>query len=1008
MPPRPPRTFWQRCRLWFWRFRVAVLLLALALVCATLYLNQIGLPDFIKPRLLEPLRERGVDLEFSRLRLLWYRGIVAENVRFGRAADATGPSLSAKQAELNLSWRALLRGRLQVDAVGVHGGRGAWPVPGSNAPPHTLVVEDIETTLRLLPGDTWGLDDCRARIAGARFFLSGTVTNASALRQWDFLGGAEATTPSAPAAGTARERLRQFAEAIGRMKFASPPELRLLVVGDARDPRTLTVRLTFTAPQAETPWGAFSGGQLNARLFAATTETLSRAEATLEAAAARTPWAEASRLALELKLDSVPGQTNIVTGDLTLRAARAQTRWATATNTLLTAQWTHAFTNPIPLSGRAILHAESAWTRWASGQNAQLAVTMAAATNAPPPDASWAWWTNLQPYQLTWSAALDKVKSKDLVAERLHAGGSWSAPELAVTNLHAELFGGAADARAQLDIVTRQAIFDVASTLEPHNVAPWLPESAQRWLGKFSWNPAPLLRASGAVVLPAWTNREPDWHGEVWPTLRLAGDFAVTNLAYQGLTADWVRSHVTDTNQIWRLPNLEIGRPEGDARLAIQVGERTKEFSLRLHSTVDLRPLRSLLSTNAERGFAFFTFTTPPVIDGEAWGRLDALDRIGCRARVALSNFTFRGEAITSCATELAYTNRLLEFFAPQVWRGTEQANADGVAVNFLTQRAHLTNVFSTAEAGAATRCIGPKVARSLAPYRFGQPPTLRLNGTVPLRGNAGSDLRVEVSGGPFSWWKFNVPRISGTAVWHDPTVTLTNVVMEFYGGGAQGWGLFDTTPDPGTDCQFAVTATNFALHALMADLTTPTNRLEGTARASLVITHANSEDWRSWNGYGDVQLRDGLIWEIPVFGVLSGPLDGIAPGLGSSRMTEGAGQFILTNGVLFSSDLGMRAPTMRLQYLGTVDLQGRVDATVQAEPFRDAWLVGRVLSLALWPVSKMLEFKISGTLNKPQAEPLYIPKLFLAPLHPFRTLKELFPEETAGRTNAPTTKAGP
>ena len=59
------------------------------------------------------------------------------------------------------------------------------------------------------------------------------------------------------------------------------------------------------------------------------------------------------------------------------------------------------------------------------------------------------------------------------------------------------------------------------------------------------------------------------------------------------------------------------------------------------------------------------------------------------------------------------------------------------------------------------------------------------------------------------------------------------------------------------------------------------------------------------------------------------------------------------------------------------------------------------MVSLALWPVSKMLEFKITGTLQHPKSEPLYIPKLFLMPLAPFQTLEELFSSEPSG-TNAP------
>ena len=104
-----------------------------------------------------------------------------------------------------------------------------------------------------------------------------------------------------------------------------------------------------------------------------------------------------------------------------------------------------------------------------------------------------------------------------------------------------------------------------------------------------------------------------------------------------------------------------------------------------------------------------------------------------------------------------------------------------------------------------------------------------------------------------------------------------------------------------------------------------------------------------------------------------------------------------------------MRAPTMRLQYTGTLDLEGQVEAVVQAELFRDAWVVGRLVSLALWPVTKMLEYRISGDLNQPKAEPLYLPKLLLAPLRPLRTLRELLPDNpSVPPTNAPSASQSP
>ena len=152
------------------------------------------------------------------------------------------------------------------------------------------------------------------------------------------------------------------------------------------------------------------------------------------------------------------------------------------------------------------------------------------------------------------------------------------------------------------------------------------------------------------------------------------------------------------------------------------------------------------------------------------------------------------------------------------------------------------------------------------------------------------------------------------------------------------------------------------------------------------------------------MDLRDGLIWQIPIFGIFSPVLDGISPGLGSSRVREGSATFAVTNGVIRSDDLELRASLMRLQYWGTVDMAGAVGARVQAELLRDTWVVGPVISLALWPVSKVFEYKVTGSLSAPKTEPVFlIPKIMLLPFHPLRTFKDLVPTQPgSGETNAP------
>jgi hypothetical protein len=239
-------------------------------------------------------------------------------------------------------------------------------------------------------------------------------------------------------------------------------------------------------------------------------------------------------------------------------------------------------------------------------------------------------------------------------------------------------------------------------------------------------------------------------------------------------------------------------------------------------------------------------------------------------------------------------------------------------------------------------------------------------------------------------------------------SLVLTNMQMLFYEGWADGSAYFNFAAPTGTDFAFTMNTTNANLHLLLADLHSATNTLEGQLNGTLVITNANSSMEGSWNGFGRVQLRDGLIWSIPVFGILSKPLDNIVPGLGNSRVTEARAWYIITNSVIFSRDLEMRTPASRLQYSGTVDFTGQVNARVEAELFRDTWFVGRVVSIALWPITKMFEFKVTGPLNEPRMEPLYIPKFLMMPLHPIRSLEELFPPPVTGTNSIPAVLPAP
>ncbi|HEX4264798.1 MAG TPA: AsmA-like C-terminal region-containing protein [Verrucomicrobiae bacterium] len=993
---------WHRCRLVFRWCRITVWLIILALAGGLLYLNNVGLPNFIKNPLVQKLHDRGLDLHFTRLRWRPVQGIVAENVFFGRTNDVSSPRLTLKDVQVHLDYHALLKRQLQVDSLELREGRLAWPVLSSNAPPRELSIDNIQTELQLLTNDVWELDNLQARFAGAEFQFSGALTNASAVREWKLFPGGQ---PSKP--GTLQNRLRRLADALEQTHFTAPPRLKLDLRGDARDVEKTSVRLFIDAPGAETPWGVAKSMKGFVRLAPPRSNQLSHAEITLRAAQATTPWAAITNLDFVLRLFSEPQDTNVLHASLDLTTDSVESRSNRADHVHFTAEWLHSLTNAIPLSGRGELQASNALTPWASARKFRLTGTLLPSTNPPAVDSNWAWWTNLAPYRLDLECAAAGIHAPNLDLDEVSCAGQWRGPNLNVEKLSTKLYGGSLNATAKLNVATRETTFNVTSGFDAKKITPLLTPMAREWLANYSWKNPPQVQAGGAMILPesVWTNRHPDWRGELRPTLRLDGQFHVVDAAFRGVHALTADSHFSYSNMVWRLPDLVATRPDGRLDLFHESNERTRNFYFRLHSTLDPHALSPLLDTNQLRAFEYFSLSQSPVVDGEIWGQWHDRDRIHARAHVAVTNFTARGESFDTFQTELAYTNRILMLTEPRAQRtGTQQLSAAGMKLVFDDKKIFLTNGFSTADAGVIARVIGPHAIHALEPYHFLRPPTVHAEGVIPMRHQEDADLHFDVNGEDFEWWKFKVPRISGKIDWVGEKLSLTNVRADFYRGKAVGDAHFEFEKiNHSANFNFNFVANDADLHLLARDLAGgKTNKLEGLLTARLEVTDANSANWQTWQGAGRVDLHDGLIWDIPIFGVFSPVLDTILPGLGSSRARQGSASFTITNGVVDTEDLKIETMMARLRYHGTIDLKGGVNARMEAEMFRNAWVIGPVLSLALWPVSKTFEYEITGTIQKPKSAPLYIPRIFFLPLHPVQTIKDLIPEQTDSSTNAP------
>ncbi|MDX1952387.1 MAG: hypothetical protein SFY81_09385, partial [Verrucomicrobiota bacterium] len=608
----------------------------------------------------------------------------------------------------------------------------------------------------------------------------------------------------------------------------------------------------------------------------------------------------------------------------------------------------------------------------------------------------WGWWSHLKNFQANWSGTISNYNSDKLSIDIVRGSGEWKAPLLTVNRLDAQLYGGTLSATGSLDIPSRQLELKSHAHFDLHQAGDVMDKTVRNWLDQFKWEQPPEIEVAMGMRFPEWENPRPNWREEVMPTFTLAGSLTITNGTFYKIPASISATEFSLTNFLWMVPRLVISRPEGNLIVSYEGDLKTSRFDWKIDSSIDITALSPLIK-NKEGKIALqrAEFSVPPKIVASIHGRWDDESSLAATGTVIATNFVYHDANFDSTSLNFSYSNRFITFTDLSATRPGEMATAPWAMIDLRRGVMYVTNGFSTMDPYMATRLMGPITARAIRPYQFDRPPTVQVNGRIPLIDEDDADMVFKIKGGSFHWWKLNLTSLQGELYWKSNVVAISNSVAGFYEGEAQWTGKFLFKADDSADLAFRAVIANSNLAPLVKDLFGTTNRLEGRLHGNLVITSGNTEDQSSWEGFGEAQLREGFLWDMPLFGVLNPMLSSLAPNLARNAVTAGNASYTISGGKIYTQDLELRAPAFRMKYNGFVDFDGNVDARMEAQMLRDTWLVGKAFSVALWPLAKVLETRVTGKLSEPKSEPIYIPKIVLFPLRPIQTLKELFPQKT-------------
>ncbi len=1045
------RAFWGTLR--FCR-RCALIAFALLLL-VFLVLNQLGLPDFAKGPLLDQLRSRGADLDFSRMRVRLGRGIVVEQVNLRRTGEVVGEQVFVTQLQLKLRWSDLVSFRVPtITAVTVHGGRLKIPFEtGDGQRPYVFSVEEVDGRLKFDSETHWILDRFDAKCHGGRLNLTGDVVLKPPGSSTNRTGSDSAWRPV----------VFQIGRTLEAMKFRGTPLLDVSAHVDLVHPSDSTGRIQLTADGVESGAMLSESIRLDGSLGAVpeserTAMSAMRAEVHLALTGVRAPQGDARSFALTAQADLTRDRLEPVKAHWDLKLARPNTRWAGArlleakgdfrpmdgtTNRFLhhavvsasglTNQWgalgevrfearvpdqLHVIpdvSQPMSLewsvsanqgrgSGGVVEHAE------VSGVVRHEART----TEVNPPLA----WSLNRLADWTWDASLKSrgISHSKVQVDSVALETRWRDGVLTVTNLSVGAYDGRARVNLQVDARTREVRARAETLLDLKALAPALGPETERWLGQFGWSheQPPAAQAEALLRLPAGTNGPVNWGEELISNLQLAGLATVTNGSYRGVAAKFASVPFSHTNRVWRVLGARVERPEGQVEFDFTEWSAVRDYHFRLKTSVDPAGVSSLFGASAAEALKQNArFTEPPKVELDLWGRWREPERTGVAGRISARRFHVRGQDVDEFdAAYVGFTNGWLRVKDARVRQGEAKAILPLVEFDIPGRRLYFTNALSTLSPRNVTRAIGPKTARALEPFEFAVNPTVVVNGVIPTQDDVDeADVRFETLADRFHWWRLSATNLAATVWWRGQSLVVTNLDSGFHGGRLTGNLVVDFTEPGDSVFRFDSVVSEVQLKSLLAEVVSATNRIEGIIGGRLTVREAHSRTNGPWQGSGIARMRDGFLWDLPLFGGLSSTLDRIAPGVAQSRFSSGSATFTITNRTLRSQDLEFRSPSMRLLATGTVDFDSRLEALMHAEILRDVPVLGPLVSLALSPVSRLFEYDVRGTLGKPVMSMAHVPGVLMAPLRPIQTFKSLLPGDTnkpAGTESPPDPKASP
>lgn len=473
-------------------------------------------------------------------------------------------------------------------------------------------------------------------------------------------------------------------------------------------------------------------------------------------------------------------------------------------------------------------------------------------------------------------------------------------------------------------------------------------------LGDFAFERPPTIEASGTATVGATPQR-----------FEAIGKIAVERFSYKTVDFDGFSADFAWDGARTMLRDLRLRQRSG--QLSGDLFDAPNDFRLNLDSSIAPSILGPLVSPPVAAFLQQWEWLRSPTVRMSVRGATRAPSTWKGDGTVAFGPTRFRGVKLNSASGGLHFGAGA---FALDNFKVTRDEGEGSGSVSFDSHRREirLTNVESTLNPSEAIIWIDPKFWRQVSPYRFHRPPHVHAQGIVQLGPGKMTHLEIGVSapsGMDYTFIDKVLPfeRVAAQLLFTDDRLQISDLNATLFSGSVTGSADISLAHnDPHYTAKVAVEKMDFpSLTNLYFKYQTSRGELSGNFDFGGL-----GPEKEALHGAGTIEVRNGNVFAIPIFGPLSELLNKIFTGAGYSVAHEAIAPFTIREGVIHTDKLKVAGKLFSMIGHGDIDfVNNNLDFDIR--------IGGNGPGALLTPLYQLFEYHGSGSLTKPIWRPKHL-----------------------------------